>query len=95
MKYKMAKFSVKRENLSVAIAAIEEFVSQVKKHEQDTLKYESYQTMEKNEFVHFMCFKDEQAEQHHRNASYTKKFVEVLYPLCEKLPLFTDIKPVE
>lgn len=41
-----------------------------------------------------MVFTDKKAESRHRNAEYTKKFVEILYPHCEEKPEFYDLDEI-
>ena len=73
--------------------AIKELVNQVKKHEKGTLIYDAYQE-DNISFTHLMCFKDEKSEEIHRNSSYVKKFVSVLYPNCEKEPVFIELRKI-
>ncbi|MEX0647324.1 MAG: hypothetical protein WD139_06035 [Balneolaceae bacterium] len=42
-----------------------------------------------------MAFPDETAQKLHQTADYTKKFVDILYPHCEKEPEFTPIVAIE
>ncbi len=42
-----------------------------------------------------MSFENEEAEEKHKTAAHTMKFVEVLYPLCEVGPMFTELTAVE
>lgn len=49
-------------------------------------------------YVHWMAFPDEAAESAHREAPYTREFVDTLYPLCEREPEFeslTEIEPID
>ena len=39
-------------------------------------------------FFHVMAFPDEDAEEAHRTAAHTMRFVEELYPRCEEEPIF-------
>ena len=91
----MARYRVKKQKIAEVKKAISEFVRQVKKKERGTLRYESFQ-LEKHpsEFVHLMKFKDKKAEDLHRKTEYVKKFVAVLYPVCEKKPVFVRLKEI-
>lgn len=91
---KLAEFRVKKDKLAECKKAIGEFVEKVKENEEGTLVYESYQKPDRVSFVHFMTFKDEKAEEFHRQTPWVKKFVEALYPKCEEKPEFYDLKPV-
>lgn len=91
---KIAEFKVKREKLHICLTAISKFVGNVHEKESDTLAYDAYQKEDGISFIHFMNFKDEKAEAHHRKTAYVKRFVEILYPNCEIPPVFTDLTPV-
>ncbi|GEM_PF-1123190 len=88
---KIAEFTVKQEKLTECIAAIEEFIAEIKKHEPHTLFYDSYQKPDKVSFVHLMVFYGQQAEEFHRNTPHVQKFVSILYPNCMKEPAFIDL----
>ncbi len=91
MIYKIAEFKIKREYLERAKQAIREFVEAVKT-EPGTEIYSSYQKEDELSFIHFMAFKDKQAEDFHRQTPHVKKFVSVLYPLCDYEPRFTELR---
>ena len=91
-----ARYQVKADKLNEVKMIVSNFVELVKNNEPKTLKYEAFQEKNNpNEFVHFISFKDESAEEFHRNTEYVKKFIDALYPLCEKKPVFTHINKVE
>ena len=92
---KIAKFKVKQEHLDECLEAIREFVNAVKHHEQDTLYYESFQESDGVSFTHIMSFKDEAAENLHKNTAHVNKFVNLLYPNCEQKPVFIDVIQIE
>lgn len=94
MIYKIAEFKVKKSRLGECLKAIREFVTAIKVKEPHTLIYDSYQKPDKVSFIHFMCFKNAQAEAHHRTTPHVKKFVSLLYPNCEVELTSTDLKNV-
>lgn len=91
---KIAQFRVKKEKLSECLNAIKEFVDQVRENEPNTLRYEAFQKQDKVSFIHFMEFKDSQAEVFHRSTPHVQKFVETVYPNCELEPKFDDLGKV-
>ena len=86
----MAKYKVKADKVDLVKKAIAAFVEAVKRYESGTLAYEAFQE-DATAFVHFMVFKNTQAERIHEDASYTHKFADVLYPNCDKAPIFSDL----
>jgi len=38
-----------------------------------------------------MTFEDEYSDDQHRNSNYCKEFVEMLNPLCEEEPVFSEL----
>lgn len=91
MKHIMARYTVKKQGIEEVKRAITEFVDAVKKNEPDTLAYEAFHENDNVSFVHFMTFKDENAETAHKTTPHVMKFVEILYPLCENEPVFTEL----
>lgn len=91
---KLLRYEVQKDKLTQAISVVQEFVSRVHEMEPDTY-YAAYQTPNKYEFIHFMSFTDGSAEEHHQNASYTKKFTSTLYPLCVEDPESTLLTEIE
>ncbi len=92
MIYKTARYRVKKEELEFVKKAISEFVDEVKKNEPDTLSYDAYMEDDDLSFLHFMSFKDREAEEYHRATPHVKEFVKKLYPTCDIEPYFTEIK---
>jgi hypothetical protein len=41
-----------------------------------------------------MSFMDSEAEEKHKNATYTLAFADVLYPRCDQQPIFRDMNSV-
>ena len=93
---KTVQYKVKAGEVDKAKAAIAEFIRHIKKGEPDTLYYYSYQhSSDHHKFMHVMAFKDAAAEEKHKNSSYCKAFVDIIYPLSVEGPDFTDLEPVE
>jgi quinol monooxygenase YgiN len=90
MIFKMARYTVRPENLNDVKEAIQEFVAEIKENEPATF-YETYQEAEGPTFVHLMCFENEEAEDAHKNSSHTNTFVDRIYPICENPPIFTSL----
>lgn len=84
-------YKVKQDKIDLVLEAIKQFISNIKKNEPNTLVYEAFQKDDKVSFIHIMSFKDKKSEQIHRNSSYVKKFVSILYPNCEQQPVFTNL----
>lgn len=93
MIHKMARFTVKPEQLGQVERVIREFVEAVDENEPDTI-YRAYRRGDSRAFLHFMAFPDAEAEERHREAPYTHRFVEKLYPKCEMEPEFEVLVPI-
>ena len=92
MIYIMAKYKIKKDKLEEVKRAVIEFISAVKENEEGTLRYEAFQLKDSSlDFVHLMVFDDEKSREMHSSSDYVKKFVETLYPCCEKEPEFIDL----
>jgi len=94
MIYKIAEFTIHTEKLEEAKKLILEFLEYVKQKEPKVLRYESYQDQGGNRFFHFMLFKDRSAESSHQQSAHTQDFIQKLYPLCEKKPVFTTLDEI-
>lgn len=94
MKNIMVTYKVKSTKIEEVKNAIVNFIDAIIEREQDTIRYEAYQEPDGVSFVHLMAFRDEAAEQLHRNSTYTAKFTSILYLNCEKEPVFTELKEV-
>jgi quinol monooxygenase YgiN len=90
----MAEYRIKAGTLEVVQSAIKEFVAAVHESDPET-EYISYQVGDSDRFIHIMVFIDQDARDHHQQADYTARFVEVLYPNCSQLPEFTPLEIVE
>lgn len=93
MIYKTVRYRVKQDELEEVERAVREFVAGIAADEPQTV-YEAYQTADRLTFVHFMAFPDETAEKYHQSAPHTMRFVDVLYPSCDEVPVFTDLAMV-
>ena len=93
MIHKMVRFTVEPGQIAAVEEAIREFVAAVAENEPET-RYGAYRRGDSRAFVHVMAFPDEAAEEHHRNAPYTNRFVEELHPRCRKEPEFEELVPV-
>lgn len=92
---KEARFKIRQDKLNEGLELIKTFVRKVHENEPGTIIYTSYQSDDDpTSFVHFMQFKDERAEEHHRNTEYVKTFVDGLYPISEKEPEFHNLREV-
>lgn len=91
---KTARFIVVEDRTEEALQAIRVFVAHAQS-EPGTLVYQSWQSADRaTEFLHFMAFADERAEDAHRTSDELKHFTEVLYPLCTQRPVFEDWQEV-
>ncbi len=92
MRHMMVRFKVHKDKVDTTKKVIVEFVDAVKENEPATILYQSYQEhQDECSFVHFMIFESEEAQTIHRKSSYVKKFVQLLYPLCDGEPVFTNL----
>ena len=85
------EYQVRAEEVEVVERAVRKFLDAIAREEPGTV-YEAFQRPEQSSFIHFMVFPDGEAEQRHRDAAYTHRFVEVLYPRCESPPRFTEVR---
>ena len=90
---KLVRYRIHPSDAPAVEAAVHDFVSAVAEHERQTT-YNTYRATNGSAYVHLMTFPDEEAEERHRGAAYTKAFVDRLYSLCEAGPTFTDLEPL-
>ncbi len=90
---KMVRYRVTANEVEAVRDAIAEFVDAIAEHKPNTI-YGSLMADDGVSFVHAMAFPDAEAEEAHRTAAYTKRFVEVLYPKCDQEPQFTTVQVV-
>jgi quinol monooxygenase YgiN len=92
MEHLFVSFKVNRDHIEEAKKIITEFIDQIKNKEPGTLFYRCYQEKsDETSFIHVMTFQNEDAEETHRHTKYVKRFVNKLYPLCEKEPEFSEL----
>lgn len=94
MIHKIVHYKMKADKVDVAIEALEKFVAGIAADEPETF-YEAYQSEDEVSFVNVMAFPDEMAEKYHQSAPHTMKFVDIIYPNCEEMPVFTTLKLVK
>lgn len=87
---KIARYVVKEEEIDNVKPVIEGFVSAIKEYESATL-YHAYQADDGVTFYHVMAFPDEVAEEAHRTAAHTVRFVDELYLRCKEVPVYHDL----
>ncbi len=90
---KMVRYRVTANEVEAVREAIGEFVDAIAEHEPNTI-YGSLLADDGVSFVHAMAFPDAEAEQRHRTAEHTKRFVELLYPKCDQEPQITTLRVV-
>lgn len=88
---KIAQFEVRPGKRREVMEAIEKFTRTVHVSEPGSIFYVSLQD-KKNEnlFIHVMAFQNAGAEMVHKNAGYTREFLQVLDRACKKAPQFTE-----
>ncbi len=91
---RIASYRIKKDAQENVLTAIEEFVEAIEENEPGTI-YSVYRHEDGRTFTHFMSFPGEQAEESHKSAPYTKKFVDILYPTCEEPPIFEAVELVK
>ena len=90
---KLVRYRVRASEAAAVETAVRDFVSAIATHERQT-KYTAYRASNGLSFVHIMSFPDLESERRHREAAYTRAFVDVLYPRCDAGPTFTDLTPL-
>ena len=85
--YVMIPFKVNDDKIDEAKKIINELISNVRENEPGVLLYKSLQAKEDpTTFIHFIIFKDGDAQMEHRKAGYVLKFVKDLYAVCPADP---------
>ena len=87
-----AHFRVRPDQEIRARSLIGDFLISIREKESETRLYESFVQEDGCTFVHIMEFQSPAAEEAHRNAPHTEKFVAELYPLCESEPEFVRLQ---
>ncbi len=95
MEHLFVSFKVKKNKVEDAKNTIRKFVDEISQKEPGTILYNCYQERSDiTAFVHTMTFESEKAEEHHRRTEYVKEFVDRLYPMCVKEPVFSELNLV-
>ena len=93
---KTARFKLRPESVEACVAAIAEFVGHVGRNAPGTLQYTAWQQADDPaSFVHFMAFRDADAERRHASSEAVKRFTGILYPNTLDGVEFTDYNVVE
>lgn len=90
---KLARYRIRVGAEPEVLEAVRDFVSHVRDAEPCTT-YRVYQLDDRLSFVHYMVFPDERAEGRHRQAAYTRRFVDRLLPCCEAEPVLNRIETI-
>lgn len=81
------RFEVEKDKVEAARRLISEFLYDIRQHESGTIEYRSfYYKSWPHCFFHIITFDNDAAEETHRNAAYTRKFIEALYKIVTKDP---------
>jgi len=89
-----AQYSIRPGTESELEEIVRTFVRAVHKHE-PTTEYRAFRISDSCDFLHVMCFEDEDSHQVHRAAPYTLKLVEDRYSRCEDELTFTPLSGID
>ena len=93
MRFVMATYRLRTDNLDVAKAAIQNYVEQVHRNERETYSYQCFQSYaDPTRFIHLMSFAHEEAEATHASSPFLKKFGEKLFPFCAEGPNYETLQ---
>lgn len=85
--YVMIPFKVNEDKLDEAKKIINELISNVRENEPGVLLYKSLQSKkDPTTFIHFIIFKDSDAQMEHRQAKYVVEFIKDIYAVCPADP---------
>jgi len=90
---KLVRYRVRPNETTTVESAVRDFVNAIATNERQT-RYATYRASNGLSYVHIMTFPDLESEQRHRDALYTRAFVDILYPRCDAGPTFTDLTPL-
>ena len=91
--FKIASYEVRPEAREEVERAIQEFAAYVRAELQDSSWVTYRDKKNPNRYVSLISADDEAADERHRQAPGTKRFVEVLYPRLAGLVEFTEYEP--
>ena len=95
MKSIHVEYEVEKENAEEARKLISELLYHIRLNETGTIEYRCfYFKSNVGRFFHIMTFEHDEAEEKHRQASYTKGFIENIYRLTGKDPQLKFIEEV-
>ena len=81
---KMVTYKVRKDSIDEAKMLVREFVENIILNEEDTLLYRTLQhSDDPTQFIHFMTFEDEYAEEQHQNSNYHEEFLSSMEELCD------------
>ena len=92
---KTARFAVHPDARERCEAAIREFVSALDDEPGTRVYVALRERGDPTRFLHVMVFDDEAADERHRHAEHTKRFVETLYPHTLEGVAFNDFTMVD
>jgi quinol monooxygenase YgiN len=87
---KTARFTVRPEARARCEAAIRDFVSALEDEPGTRVYVALREAGDPTRFLHVMVFDDEEADERHRHAEHTRRFVEELYPHTLEGVAFND-----
>lgn len=91
--HRLAEYAVRPEEREAVEEAVRAFLEAVALNEPET-RYRAFRREPGLGYVHVMTFPDEAAERAHREASYTRRFADAVYPRCTQSPTFTKLVPI-
>lgn len=91
---KLVKYKVKKGSEDIVVQSIQRLLNAIVINEPGT-KYEAFKSGDEREFIHIIVFPDHNAELRHKEAEYTREFVEEIYLYCEITPQFVDLYSIK
>lgn len=89
------RFEVEKNSIEQARKLISEFLYEIQRNESGTIEYRSFFFQSwPHRFFHIITFENDRAEKIHRNADYTKKFIDELYKIVTAGPELKFIKEI-
>jgi quinol monooxygenase YgiN len=95
MIYVQVTYRIRNNRIAEAEREISGFVDAIQKGQP---RFQTYHLLrhanDPSSLVHFMSFKDQEAQLEHVQSPHVKRFVENMLALCEVGPIYTDLNPV-
>jgi quinol monooxygenase YgiN len=88
MKKLMLKYKIKADKMAHFHDVAKSFVDAILTNEPGIAEYNVLQGPDSTSFVHFMAFKDDEAEAIHRRAKYTRKFMKEMHQCIANRPSY-------